>query len=67
MVDSKDHLLHNTNMMKKNTLHIQMPRKRTRAHVVLFCANTPFKPKVVESKKGQYIRKPKHPKSQLDF
>jgi hypothetical protein len=54
-------------MMKTNTpLKIEMPRKRTRAHVVLFCADTPFKPKVVESKIA-YRRKPKHSKSQLDF
>jgi hypothetical protein len=31
----------------------------TRAHLVLFCKDTPFKPKRVESKK-QYSRKPKH-------
>ena len=37
---------------------VKVPHK-TRAHIVLFCANTPFKPKRVESKK-QYRRQPKH-------
>lgn len=31
----------------------------TRAHLVLFCKDTPFKPKRVESK-VQYRRQPKH-------
>jgi len=37
---------------------IKVPRK-TRAHFVLFAENTPFKPKVVKSKK-EYTRKQKH-------
>jgi len=37
---------------------VKIPQK-TRAHLVLFCANTPFKQKRVESKK-QYKRNPKH-------
>ena len=37
---------------------VKIPQK-TRAHFVLFCENTPFKPKRVESKK-QFKRKPKH-------
>jgi len=53
-------------MMKKNTpLKIEMPRQRTRAHMVLFCTDSPFKPKVVENKKA-YRRQPKHVKTQLD-
>jgi len=32
---------------------------KTRAHLVLFQKDTPFKPKVVKSKKA-YNRKPKH-------
>lgn len=32
---------------------------KTRAHLVLFCANTPFKQKRVESKVA-YKRQPKH-------
>lgn len=36
-----------------------MKLKKHREHFVLFCANTPFKPKVVESKKA-YTRKQKH-------
>ena len=37
---------------------VKMPQK-TRAHLVLFCANTPFKQKRVESK-IKYKRNPKH-------
>ena len=50
---------------KDNTIKFDMPRQRTRAHVVLFCAGSPFKPKVVENKKA-YRRQPKHVKTQLD-
>lgn len=50
-------------MMKKNsTMSLVIPRPRTRAHVVLFCENTPFKPKVVANKKA-YQRRAKHAKS----
>lgn len=42
-----------------------MPPRRTRAHVVLFAAGTPFKPKRVENKKA-YSRRPKHEKT-FDF
>jgi hypothetical protein len=38
---------------------IKVPRK-TRAHRVLFRSDTPFKPKVVQTKKGVYQRRPKH-------
>jgi hypothetical protein len=65
-VDSKDHFQHNTHMMKtNNTIRMQVPRQRTRAHVVLFCEGTPFKPKRVESKKA-YARRPKHVKTLVD-
>jgi hypothetical protein len=38
----------------------QIPqRKKTRAHYVLFAEDSPFKPKVVESK-IKYQRRPKH-------
>ena len=37
---------------------VKIPHK-TRAHIVLFCAGTPFKQKRVESKK-QFKRQPKH-------
>ena len=37
---------------------IKIPHK-TRAHLVLFAKDTPFKPKVVKNKKA-YVRKPKH-------
>lgn len=36
-----------------------MKKKPTRAHYVLFCHNTPFKPKKVENKMA-YKRQPKH-------
>jgi hypothetical protein len=42
-------------------IRFEQPRKRTRAHVVLFAAGTPFKPKRVENKKA-YARRPKHVK-----
>jgi hypothetical protein len=37
---------------------VKIPQK-TRAHLVLFCKDTPFKQKRVESKM-QYKRQPKH-------
>jgi hypothetical protein len=37
---------------------VKIPQK-TRAHIVLFCANTPFKPKRAENKKA-FKRNPKH-------
>ena len=37
---------------------IKIPKKH-REHIILFCENTPFKPKVVESK-IKYKRKSKH-------
>lgn len=37
---------------------VKIPHK-TRAHIVLFCAGTPFKQKVVASK-ITYKRQPKH-------
>jgi len=39
--------------------------KQTRAHFVLFCKDTPFKQKRVESK-TQYKRQPKHKGKQHD-
>jgi hypothetical protein len=45
----------------------QMPtRKKTRAHYVLFHEDSPFKPKVVETKKA-YQRRPKHKGKDVDF
>jgi hypothetical protein len=46
-------------------IRFEMPRQRTRAHLVLFAVGTPFKPKRVENKKA-YRRQPKHVKTQLD-
>lgn len=39
-------------------IKIKVPHK-TRAHIVLFCKDTPFKAKVVQNKKA-YTRKQKH-------
>lgn len=47
-------------IMKKELLSFTVKEPKHRAHKVLFCSNTPFKPKVVQSKKGEYIRKQKH-------
>lgn len=43
----------------KFSMKIDAPKKRV--HYALFAEDTPFKPKVVESKKV-YKRKPKYPK-----
>jgi hypothetical protein len=40
----------------KITVKVQ---KKTRAHLVLFCKDTPFKAKIVANKKA-YTRKDKH-------
>lgn len=48
-------------LMKKEILSFTVKQPKHRAHKVLFSSNTPFTPKVVKSKKGEYIRKPKHP------
>jgi len=37
---------------------IKVPKKH-REHIILFCAGTPFKQKVVQSK-VKYTRQPKH-------
>ena len=49
----------------KTTIQIKLPRQRSRAHRVLFDENSPFKPKVVQSKL-QYSRRAKHPKRDAD-
>jgi hypothetical protein len=44
----------------KHTIRFKQPMNPDpRAHLVLFAEGTPFKPKVVESKK-KYVRKSKH-------
>jgi hypothetical protein len=43
---------------------IKVPKKH-REHIILFCAGTPFKQKVVQSK-VQYRRQPKHKGKQND-
>lgn len=47
--------------MKKQILSFTVEQPKHRAHKMLFQNNTPFKPKVVQSKL-LYNRKPKHPK-----
>jgi hypothetical protein len=47
--------------MKQTVLQFKVPRIKRRC-VELYSHDTPFKPKVVESKRG-YQRKPKHSKS----
>lgn len=44
------------------TLQFKMPRRKTRAHFVLFAENTPFRPKREENKRV-YARRDKHVKS----
>lgn len=46
--------------MKRELLSFTVKQPKHRAHRILFCEDTPFKPKVVESKKGVYNRKQKH-------
>ena len=46
--------------MKREILSFKLEPMKHRAHRVLFDDNTPFKPKVVQSKKGEYVRKQKH-------
>ena len=60
VVDPKWPFCYNYDIMKVK----QTPRK-TRAHMVLFSCNTPFKPKKVELK-TRYQRQPKH-KNIADF
>jgi hypothetical protein len=46
--------------MKRQILSFKIEQPKHRVHRVLFDDNTPFKPKVVQSK-VQYRRKDKHP------
>jgi hypothetical protein len=48
--------------MKKDILSFKVEQPKQRNHRMLFDANLPFQPKVEKSKKGQYVRKPKHQK-----
>jgi len=47
-------------VMKREILSFTVKEPKHRAHRVLFQNDTPFKPKVVQSK-AQYRRKDKHP------
>ena len=50
--------------MKRKILSFIVEQPKHRAHRVLFSDNTPFKPKVVQSK-VQYRRKDKHPNREV--
>ena len=52
--------------MKKDIISFQIQAPKHRAHRVLFDDDTPFKPKVVRSKKGQYQRTMKHRNKFMD-
>jgi len=56
MVDQKSPFCYNYGIMK-----VKQNLRKTRAHIVLFSCNTPFKPKRVELK-TRYQRRPKHKK-----
>ena len=51
-------------VMKKQILSFTVEQPKHRAHLVLFKNNTPFKPKIVQSK-VLYKRKPKHSKQEF--
>lgn len=48
--------------MKKELRSFTVTQPKHRAHHILFCKDTPFKPQVVASKKGVYQRRDKHQK-----
>lgn len=52
--------------MKNKTLSFKIEMPKHRVHRVLFQDNTPFKPKVVQSKIA-YNRKPKHKGNQNEY
>jgi hypothetical protein len=51
--------------MKKHLLSFKVEKPKHRAHFMLFCEDTPFKPKVVASR-VKYKRKPKHPGKDME-
>lgn len=50
-------------MKKQQPLKIEAPKRRS--HRALFDSTLPFQPKVEKSVKA-YVRKPKHPKGDID-
>lgn len=46
--------------MKREIISFRIEPMKHRAHRVLFDEDSPFKPKVVKSKKNEYKRKQKH-------
>jgi hypothetical protein len=53
-------------MKKQTTIVVNIPKvKKTRVHIVLFTNDSPFKPKVVKSKK-EFKRQEKHRNSKFD-
>ena len=51
-------------MDKKFTLKLEKPKSRN--HYMLFCTDTPFKPKIEKCKKKSYNRKLKHRKDNYE-
>lgn len=52
--------------MKKQTISFKVEMPKHRQHYVLFCEDTPFKPKAVKPK-TLYKRKPKYIKNDQDW
>jgi hypothetical protein len=64
MVDMLARLYYNKankqeNEMKREIIQVKVPRIKRRC-VELYGRDTPFRPKVVESKRNRYVRQPKH-------
>ena len=49
-------------MYQREILQFKVPRIKRRA-IELYDHDSPFKPKVVKSRRDEYQRRPKHPKS----
>jgi stalled ribosome alternative rescue factor ArfA len=63
-LDNKYRICYNYGMDKKFTIKLEKPKSRN--HYMLFCTDTPFKPKVEKCKKKSYSRKTKHRKDNYD-
>lgn len=59
-LDNQASRVYSVNIMKKETIHITLGRRKTRVSE-FYVQDTPFRPKRVELK-TRYKRKPKHPK-----
>jgi hypothetical protein len=49
-----------SNIVNKDKISFKIPRVKPRAHKALFDNDLPFQHKVVNPKKSQYNRRPKH-------